>query len=533
MWDPRKLYASYLYSHDWQINLYLDWKKIEIKKPKWNTSKAKYQDYRDCEKIEVYDWIIKFKTNLIENWHLSYEDAYFLWCRYIEKFPKIIPLIQNRFKFVFVDEMQDMRAHQVEILEKVFYKKHISKHCFQRIWDRNQAIYSWEVKLEDEWKWWHRKTLRIIWTHRLTQLVANVVKHFWIEYIEFDWKRILKNLDQLEQSIKPILLVYKTDHLNTDTTWGDKILSAFSALIKQKKMEWFFQDIEDNSKFICKAIVWNAKPQSDQQWNDKFDISSCRAKHYYYDYDVVWWKSRNKTWFKTDKDYLFYYNKADNSLKSKNKNIMNLFLRILRANNINDWVKHFTRSSFFEFLRQKNEIKFLEFKSRLYDWCKRLNDSNIDTIAEEMDEYLFSDFIVTIFLKNLYKSISLSQISSNITISWDAKEMNIYTNEDNVRIQVSTVHSVKWETHTCTLYLESSNNWYESTEKIKIKSFLWEWFWGTPIQGKQAMKMLYVWLSRPTHLLCYAIHEDRYNKLISWTGSKEKLEKLWHVEIIV
>ena len=89
-------------------------------------------------------WIslwIKFKRNLIKSWNLSFRDSYYLAFCYLEKFPKIIKILQKGFQYVFVDEMQDMEQYQVDILEKLFYKKLVLNHCFQRIWDKNQAIY--------------------------------------------------------------------------------------------------------------------------------------------------------------------------------------------------------------------------------------------------------------------------------------------------------------------------------------------------------------------------------------------------------
>lgn len=515
-----------------------------------------------------YIWLKKIIFETISEWIISYDYAYHLWFKYLEQFPKIIKILQKRFNFVFVDEMQDMEQHQVDILEKIFYKKHILNHCFQRIGDKNQAIYNWwEVKVASEWKWWNRKELQIVWTHRLTQSIANVAKNFWVEFIDFDWQRTLKKADEtLLEDIKPIMLIYKTEHLNDENPEckENQVLKEFTKIINEKKWEWYFEDVKEG-KFICKAVIWNAKPQ--EWW---FTREQCRAKHYFFDYDVEWWKSKNKPWLKTHKDYLYYYDKSDISYKSKNHNIWRLLLRILRENDIKNpetWKIFSRKETLLEFLKKNHEEKNLELKSKIYDWTKKLNDANIDEVAQEMDEYYFWDFIPTIFneqisWKSLIWKIFPSKTTPFIQIPINQQELNTFEN-NWIKVNIWTVHWVKWETHTCTLYLESSS--YSKNEsdlcfflwkiedeiniinqkieelKIEITSFAWKKWIPTRLKKiksfqsqidniKSSWKMLYVWLSRPTHLLCFAIHEDRYNQIISWTWNKEKIDELWVVE---
>jgi hypothetical protein len=92
---------------------------------------------------------------------------------------------------------------------------------------------------------------------------------------------------------------------------------------------------------------------------------------------------------------------------------------------------------------------------------------------------------------------------------------NIFT-VNNINIQVGTVHSVKGQTHTATLYLESC---YQRTvqgsgthESERLAGYLL----GQPRPAvidnysQQSLRMAYVGFSRPTHLLCFAVHRDRF-----------------------
>ena len=54
---------------------------------------------------------------------LRYEDTYILANRYISKFNNLGNYFSKRFKYVFIDEMQDTKKEQEDILEKAFNKK--------------------------------------------------------------------------------------------------------------------------------------------------------------------------------------------------------------------------------------------------------------------------------------------------------------------------------------------------------------------------------------------------------------------------
>lgn len=81
-------------------------------------------------------------------------------------------MIQKRFRYVFVDEMQDMAGPQVDILNQLFHKKVVCRHVFQRIGDKNQAIYSGEIYLDEKWIDFGRpKTIR-----KSVRLSANIAR---------------------------------------------------------------------------------------------------------------------------------------------------------------------------------------------------------------------------------------------------------------------------------------------------------------------------------------------------------------------
>src|SRR5690606_14996848 len=150
---------------------------------------------------------------------VSYDYAYHLGEYYLHKIPLIKELLQKRFSFVFVDEMQDMDTHQYNLLEKLFYDDGNCISTFQRIGDKNQAIY-YSVKADNIWND-RADVLRLNGSQRLSKPIANVVKKFAL-HNDANFDAIGKN----ECEIKPHILVFE------DATIGN-IIPCFAQMVKE------------------------------------------------------------------------------------------------------------------------------------------------------------------------------------------------------------------------------------------------------------------------------------------------------------
>lgn len=81
----------------------------------------------------------KMKKNISKKGILCFDDAYSYAARYLYDNGKIlVPIFSERFKYVFIDEMQDTSKHQLEIIDNCFDNNVI----IQRFGDPNQAIYN-------------------------------------------------------------------------------------------------------------------------------------------------------------------------------------------------------------------------------------------------------------------------------------------------------------------------------------------------------------------------------------------------------
>ena len=99
---------------------------------------------------------------------------------------------------------------------------------------------------------------------------------------------------------------------------------------------------------------------------------------------------------------------------------------------------------------------------------------------------------------------------------------NIYK-EDDMEIEIATVHAVKGETHAATLYLETFFNKYYESERLK-EQFKGITYMGTDDDTLKSLRVVYVGMSRPRYLLCVAIQKDRFH-----TIDCQELRDIWDV----
>jgi DNA helicase II / ATP-dependent DNA helicase PcrA len=279
---------------------------LDITKPKGNTRSSNYKDYTQQEKKEVYNWFLRFKMEILKSGILHFDDAYFLADAYIARIPFIINILQKRFAFVFVDEMQDMDTHQYNLLEKIFYDEGKSISVIQRIGDRNQAIYhsSNDVKTTEVWQLRvnPKSVLNLAGSHRLSKPIADVVKNFAL-YRDNNFDIIGKN----DCAIKPHILVFENSTINN-------IIPCFAQIIKEKGLA--------NSKEPIKVVCWNTNWKEDE--NSRNDPAKLRLEDYHRGFKKE--KGKPKQDYDNLKSYLLYYEQKQ-TLKPFHKNILNALLK--------------------------------------------------------------------------------------------------------------------------------------------------------------------------------------------------------------
>lgn len=452
----------------------------------------------------TYMAILKMKQILREKGILCFDDAYLLALKYLKKYPIIKHLLQSRFRYVFVDEMQDMDKHQYEILENIFYDGGNSKSIYQRIGDKNQAIFSSEeeVTLETFWNNEGRNILNIDGSCRFSKEIADVVRCFALNKQNIEGKSTYK-------SVKPHLLIYFDDTIKN-------VLPKFVEIIKAKQDNG---EIPNNIERNIKAIGWRKKSDG----KNKITI-----KNYFPEFNEI--IKRNKIDHSSLKEYLFSTRNDVNRscLGGIENNILNALLKVLTYEEINDSNgRYYTKRRLLNFLKEQHIDSYQEMKLKLFLWCRDIYTGNANRAYEEIREYV-TKFLSSVFEKErIISKDTIDFIDSGNSIKnrqgENTIEKQLVENSNNIfqygnfNIEVGTIHSIKGETHSATLYMET---FYENDSRTKGKCIsyesqrLKEFFKGNFITGnekdrvKQSLKMAYVGMSRPKYLLCVAVHYD-------------------------
>ena len=443
----------------------------------------------------TYKAIVDMKEKLLKWGYLTFDDAYLLANWYLDNFPRIKKFLQKRFQFVFVDEMQDMDKQQHDLLEIIFYSNKESFSKYQRIGDLNQAIHS-DVSSADCWTL-REDFQRLSGSYRLTPNVANVVKCFGLNYHEIEGLRE-------DCILKAYILVFENPK---------NVLPKFTELIR-------VNNLSDEEYPFC-AISWTTHKAKEDENSEKI-----RLQNYYpFNKNI----HRPKIVYTCLKEYLKYYKKKEDSIAPIKKNILNALVKILRIENIKDENdRDYTNRKFVAFLKENDLEKYEDFKLKLFEWSFAIKKG--EDIFEDIKNYIPS-FFRKIFPYNLFNKQQFEDFMNSSETEGiqhgkteaQSKENNFYKN-NGVSVRIGTVHSVKGETHTATLYMESFYQKVDNYESLRLKpqingekvieSKKYEESTDSAKKFiKQSAKMAYVGFSRPTHLLCFAIRKKSWEHL--------------------
>jgi hypothetical protein len=493
--EVKNLYFDY---SDNQIKLITD-KKCLLRDP----SNKRYQGIKNV--IE----------NTLKSGFLSFEYAYIFANRFLKNNPIILGLLQRRFQYIFVDEMQDMDEHQYQILEMLFFDGGSSKSVYQRIGDKNQAIFNGEIKLDEIWI--DREiVIEITGSHRLSPLNASLTNKFSLT------KSNIVGLNS-DSQIKPILLVYTLAN-------KEQLIEQYTSIIDKLTTDGLFSN--PPSKAIS-VIAWVTKVKDNE--------TQITLPSYYPNYSREQVKPKSE--YNCLAQYLICFEQT-NSFKPIASNIKNAILKSLRVANVKDDDEKFFKESTFKKLLQEKSIldeEVVKFEKKIYIWSINVIKGNHKHVLGELQTYIiliFSEFFSGYTPNNNF-------VYDNYVVN----DVSVVTETEDRNLIFNTVHGVKGQTHLATLYLESFYySEYESTQmsevfngstslelindienkitKLNIEVIELNGKKGaikrkgeikksnTKIDNiKKYSKMLYVGFSRPTHLLAFAVEDSRFNEL--------------------
>ncbi|HFK5506809.1 UvrD-helicase domain-containing protein [Elizabethkingia anophelis] len=478
---------------------------LELRKIKIGSqTKLKFDGVNKDYYLELENW----KLNLLSQGVLSYRDSFDVSRRYLklENSDSLKSILQHRFKFVFVDEMQDLDEAQSELIESIFFMEN-SDTVIQRIGDKNQAIYSNNsIGNETIWKTrneiypeTYKENFSLNNSYRLTPTISRLVDGFVLERDEsYKVIGISENKD-----IPPYLLIYDNE------SDAEKLKAKFIELIEEHELNQHAK----NNKNGFHIIAWTTDKaeDSDKLYLRKlFPEYSKETKQRKEDFDCL-------------RKYLTLFDREKNTFESVRKSLLNGIIRILRIEQFYfdaENKKHFRKSSFMQTVREQGEEYYRDFNQKLFHWCFSIvTDNNYEEIYTEYSKFIVDE------LKDLLTDFNISKSTNFINQSFDysipAVKVDKESKQNKIEIKLGSIHSVKGQTHCATMYVETDYHNCEThklhVEIVKGTKKKEQAFGNNPLffqeqnfsslkkaRSNETLKMMYVGFSRPTHLLCFA-----------------------------
>lgn len=481
---------------DFKLMDSIDGKELTISKPKRGSN---WINWTDNEKARVFEWLKLFKLRIIKDEGvLHFDDAYLLSDVFLQRFPRAGILLSKRFQLVFVDEMQDMDKHQHDLLEEIFHNSRKSSSIYQRIGDKNQAIFNGSAKLDEVWSP-RDNVLNLNGSHRLTKPIAELVNCFALHK---DEGRQIIGLR--EGNIKPHLIVYENNSIENVI---QKFAEIVNSLIEKGEIK------NENPTF--KAIGWR---------KDDPDENKICLKRYCKTFEPE--KHVSKIDYICLKNYLFTQNDSGKTFRSVRNNIINALIKILRDENVKEegTGRNFTKQSLLKHLREVDPVAYQALMLYIYQWSLAIIQGKAEICFQKMKEYVPD--LLRHFGKTIQRSEGfINQHQDNLIPAVDKMILTNRFKPDgvNFEIEIATIHSVKGQDHTGTLYLETYYQHDGNGENAKsyesqrlCNQLKLSYLTGNEgVRVKQSAKMMYVGFSRPTHLLCLAVHKDRFDRYLN------------------
>lgn len=452
---------------------------------------------------------VKLKEEMFAEGILSFEDAYDLAFRYIqEKGLDFSCFSDKRFKYLFVDEVQDCDNQQVELLKKIFAD---DKVIIQRFGDYCQAIFEGERGdgFENE-ELKNDQVLYICNSNRFGEKIAKPLRTLCMK----DNNQLVGNDDV--PSIKPIIITYE-DPLSVLPKYVELLNSTLIPEMDNRSV----LDIANKEKqedplhrVNVKACGWVGKKGNNEQ------------KRFIESYFPAF--ERKNVSIRTESDSFndFMPKNPNGTVKDYATSIIQGILKFLDLCDIKNGNRRHTRTSLLEFLAENSLEQKEIFLNKVMHWALLIVKSNRDDVRNM--KITIYQYITSVLLPLFGKEATVdadnffNAISDRIQNIQALEHGNIYYGTD-VDIEVATVHAVKGETHASTLYLETFYYGYHESERLS-EQFKGVPYIGTDRETLRNLRVAYVGMSRPRYLLCVAIQKDRFDNM-----DCPELREIWDV----
>jgi len=524
----RFLGLPYCKSRNWTVDHIDDDKCVETlgKKIKWgtktflqnkpNASLYDFKVYCEGNKLELnvpgfkkssescsYRDLYNNKILLMKNGLYYFSEMYSFTEKLLHDNPDVMTSLRRRFPFVFIDEMQDTQQFQDDLINQIFG---CDKVAMQRLGDPDQAIFDGLGGEKPNVAFNCTPFSCIIAdSHRFGNDIACKIRG-----LSYNKLLDLGSCRQQPEGNAPHTIFLFNDQSIK------QVIPAFGQLAISLK--------EDQRKTV-KAVGGIGKENPD----------GLTIKHYWDGYD----KRKAPKSFRAARLINIVKKCSEHKPGNVSDNyelLLQAILDLLRkankkTKNRNDQEVHYSKYALTKEL--KNDGRYENLRRLLTSWIMD------DFPSQDMWILHMERLKVLLGLDDAMGSDALDFITYDDHLPPDQEDQlsitNSYQCNNGLKIEVSTIHGVKGQTHDATLILETK---YRSYWDIKESlDFFIDESKQRPLEDHdhptqrtsiQAsfLKKLYVAASRPRHLLCLAIHKDHI--------SHEQIEALnakgWNIE---
>lgn len=424
----------------------------------------------------TYKEMLRVRLRILQAGILSYNDAFSLALRSIEKHPDLSKAFAARFAFVFVDEMQDTEHHQLKVLARVLANNAI---VLQRLGDPNQAIYHSSIAKDAPWQP-SQSALPFSDSVRYGPAIAKILNTVRIN------RQVSLAPNPNRISLAPHLLCFNKSEETS-------VLPAFLALIRAHNLHHRV----DIKTPLFKAVGWVGQ---DKRGEGRLCLPS------YFDYTRPFGKQQH---FSNLISYL--HQPIVSGIRTSGSSVYrSAILRgftqalTLAGKRHPESNRTFTPHTFLHWLREKDQTGHDRVLKALAEWALilRRRESAVQTVRDQIAVLIRKEWCPDASAElGRFLNDNESELSAE-----PQKANNIFLQGNcDIKIEVGTVHSVKGETHTATLYLETYYD--KKTCSDRLLPFLKGLY--PENESKKArhienLKVAHVAFSRPTHLLAFA-----------------------------
>lgn len=452
--------------------------------------------------------LFKMKKAILRKGILHYDDCYFLADTYIHKYPFVVQALRKRFKYIFIDETQDLKKYQLDLIDYIF---DCNECCIQRVGDKNQTIFNRPDRTVPE-QWTVRKMKCLQNSLRLPDSIARVVNPFAVDKAVDDTGKprfTVVGKRQLEHGDIPPCLILFNEYTK------DELLPTFNDIIDR----YHLRATRDGEKYGFHVVGWNLK-RNEGEAKDKLRLEdifpNCEKS-----------SDKGLSSYATLSKFLVF-GCRELSMHECKSVIQKTMICLLRNIGVLDCEgRFFSKTALGKQMELLGEDVFNEYKLLLYRASILMYQQKYSGCYTSVADYLRDSF------SRIFKISSNNKVLEDFCEKeFDADLLNTEIPVAFPDIEIGSVHSTKGQTHCATMYVETSFKDYESSHLFKQKKKATKntpaTFYPNPLFQEEAqykqvtcqavMRMMYVGFSRPTHLLCYASYKHNWND--------EKIERM-------